>query len=129
MTRERFIKKWLGNKDYQYTEENRDLMRDDLDEVINQALRQPLVIGSAKRQANKKFGFEKKPGIFAIVKDYSGRREQSSFTGSQEIFAGYDLRKYEKSKWAEIWEIDEILKVKKEAKEKGWDVIEVSLHS
>ena len=86
-------------------------------------------IVSAKRQANKKFGFEKKPGIFAIVKDWSGRREQRSFTGSQEIFAGYDLRKYEKSNWAEIWEEDEILKVKKEAKEKGWDVIEVSLHS
>jgi hypothetical protein len=46
MTREKFIKKWLGNKDYQYTEQNRDLMRDDLDEVINQALRQPPVISS-----------------------------------------------------------------------------------
>ena len=46
MTREKFIKKWLGNKDYQYTEQNRDLMRDDLDEVINQALRQLPVIGS-----------------------------------------------------------------------------------
>lgn len=45
MTREKFIKKWLGNKDYQYTEQNRDLMRNDLDEVINQALRQPPVIG------------------------------------------------------------------------------------
>jgi hypothetical protein len=38
MTKDKFIKKWLGNKDYQYTEENRDLMRDDLDEVIKQAL-------------------------------------------------------------------------------------------
>ena len=46
MTREKFIKKWLGNKNYQYTEENRDLMRDDLDKVINQALRQPPVSGS-----------------------------------------------------------------------------------
>lgn len=46
MTREKFIKKWLGNKDYQYTEQNRDLMRDDLDELINQALRQPLVMRS-----------------------------------------------------------------------------------
>jgi len=46
MTREKFIKKWLGNKDYQYTEQNRDLMRDDLDKVVNQALRQPLVISS-----------------------------------------------------------------------------------
>jgi hypothetical protein len=46
MTREKFIKKWLGNEDYQYTEQNRDLMRDDLDEVINQALRQSPVSGS-----------------------------------------------------------------------------------
>jgi type IV secretory pathway VirB4 component len=45
MTREKFIKKWLGNKHYQYTEQNRDLMRDDLDEVINQALRQTPVSG------------------------------------------------------------------------------------
>jgi hypothetical protein len=52
---------------------------------------------------------------------------QRSFTGFREIFAGYDLRKYEKAKWAEIWEEDEILKVKKEFKEKGWEVIEVSL--
>jgi hypothetical protein len=34
MTREAFIKKWLGNRDYQYTEQNRDLMRDDLGKVI-----------------------------------------------------------------------------------------------
>jgi hypothetical protein len=46
MTREKFIKKWLGNKDYQYTEQNRDLMRDDLDKVINKALRQPAVMPS-----------------------------------------------------------------------------------
>jgi len=46
MTREKFIKKWLSNKDYQYTEQNRDLMRNDLDKVINQALRQPLVSSS-----------------------------------------------------------------------------------
>ena len=86
-------------------------------------------IVSAKKQANKKFGFEKKPGIFAIVKDWNGRIEQRSFTGSEEIFAGYDLRKYKKSKWAEIWDKDEIKKIKKEAKEEGWDVIEVSLYS
>jgi hypothetical protein len=34
MTREKFIRKWLGNKEYQYTEESRNLMRDDLDAVI-----------------------------------------------------------------------------------------------
>jgi hypothetical protein len=37
MKRDQFIKKWFGNKDYQYTEENQDLMRDDLEEVISQA--------------------------------------------------------------------------------------------
>ena len=34
MTREAFIRKWLGNKDTQYTEQFRDEMRDDLDSVI-----------------------------------------------------------------------------------------------
>jgi hypothetical protein len=49
MTRDKFIKKWLGNKDYPYTEENRDLMRDDLDEVINQALRIHDVVGRSEQ--------------------------------------------------------------------------------
>jgi len=34
ITREAFIRKWLGNRDYEYNEANRDLMRDDLDKVI-----------------------------------------------------------------------------------------------
>jgi len=55
MKREKFIKKWLGNKYYQYTEQNRDLMRDDLDEVIKQALRQPPVIGSVCDGCGSKF--------------------------------------------------------------------------
>lgn len=33
MTREQFIRKWLGVQ-YQYTEQFRDEMRDDLDKVI-----------------------------------------------------------------------------------------------
>jgi hypothetical protein len=41
MTREAFIKKWLGNADYQYNEQNKDLMRSDLDEIIATALLQP----------------------------------------------------------------------------------------
>ena len=40
MTREYFIKKWLGNKDYQYTETNKDLMREDLDKVIDYSNKQ-----------------------------------------------------------------------------------------
>ncbi len=35
MTREAFIKKWLGNRDYNYCEEHKNLMRDDLDSVLD----------------------------------------------------------------------------------------------
>lgn len=34
MTREKFIDKYLGNADYEYCEEHKDQMRDDLDKVI-----------------------------------------------------------------------------------------------
>lgn len=37
MTREEFIRKWLGNSDFTYTKESRDLMREDLDKVIEYA--------------------------------------------------------------------------------------------
>jgi hypothetical protein len=79
----------------------------------------------AKRQANKKFGFEKKLGIFAIVTDY-GRMSQNSFR-IQEIFDGIDLRKYESADWSLVEDEEKTLKLKKEFKEKGWDVINVSL--
>lgn len=36
MTREAFIKKWLGNNNFQYCEEHKELMREDLDSVLNQ---------------------------------------------------------------------------------------------
>ena len=35
MTREKFITKYLGNPAFQYNEQGRDAMRDDLDLVIN----------------------------------------------------------------------------------------------
>ena len=42
MTREKFIKKWLGNPNKPYTEQFRDEMRDDLDimqkEIWNDAI-------------------------------------------------------------------------------------------
>jgi hypothetical protein len=38
MTREHFIKKWLGNPEKQYTEQHMDEMRDDLDAVIDWAV-------------------------------------------------------------------------------------------
>ena len=46
MTREAFIRKWLANPQKQYNEQCRDEMRDDLDLVIESALRQPPVISS-----------------------------------------------------------------------------------
>lgn len=45
MTREAFIRKWLANPQKQYNEQCRDEMRDDLDLVIEAALRQPPVSG------------------------------------------------------------------------------------
>ena len=46
MTREAFIRKWLANPQKQYNEQCRDEMRDDLDLVIEAALRQPPVMPS-----------------------------------------------------------------------------------
>ena len=46
MTREAFIRKWLANPQKQYNEQCRDEMRDDLDLVIEIALRQQPVSGS-----------------------------------------------------------------------------------
>jgi hypothetical protein len=86
-------------------------------------------IEQAKKQANRKFGFEKKPGIIALVTDYSGRMQQRSFTGSEEIFFGIDLRKYEKHHYEEVVSDEQVQRIKKKAAEKGWDVIEVGIHS
>jgi hypothetical protein len=85
-------------------------------------------IESAKRQANKKFGFEMKEGLFAIVRDWSGRMQQRSFCESQ-IFDEYDIRKYKQAKWLEVWDDDEIEKHTKAYKAKGWDVVIVNLYS
>lgn len=56
MTREAFIRKWLANKDFQYCEEGRAQMREDLDKVIDYA-QQKLDIASVsgKRPSRKLF--------------------------------------------------------------------------
>jgi len=84
----------------------------------------------AKIQANKKFGFEKKPGIFAIVKDWGGRMYQASFTEEEDIFGNHNLRKYKRREWVLIDRIskDELDELTKSAKQKGWDVIYVNLY-
>lgn len=51
MTREAFIRKWLANKDFQYCEDGRAQMREDLDKVIDYA-QQKLNIASVSGSAN-----------------------------------------------------------------------------
>jgi hypothetical protein len=92
---------------------------------VKWAVSQGTDIISAKKQANKKFGFEKKPGIFAFITDH-GRMGQKSFKYS-EIFDEYDLRRYESSEWKEVDNEDEKEKLKKKYKSMGWDVVEISL--
>lgn len=88
---------------------------------------------SAKRQANKKFGFEMKEGLLAIVIDTGGRCSQRSFTGDEEIFQGYDLRKYKNHKWIHedyipMEHYDEnIEKIKKEYESIGWEVVFINV--
>lgn len=82
----------------------------------------------AKKIANNKFGFELKPGIFALVID-CGRMHQYSFTGTREIFEGYNLKKY-KNKLYEVvndFEDERSLDLYKKYTAKGWDVIKVWL--
>lgn len=81
----------------------------------------------ALRQANRKFGFEQKEGIFAIVEDFGGRAEQRSFTGADEIFQMHDLRKYKRHDYAIIHDVNQKKAVKKQFEQKGWDVVFVSI--
>jgi hypothetical protein len=82
---------------------------------------------AAKRQANNKFGFEKKPGIFAIVTDY-GRTGMYSYGGVSEIFMNHDLRKYKEYKWMFRTNNEkEIEKRTKQYLQMGWKVINVEL--
>lgn len=54
MTREAFIRKYLGNKRYEYNNADIDLMREDLDKVIDyHALRQPDVSGNEGLQKSE----------------------------------------------------------------------------
>ena len=54
MTREAFIRKWLGAK-HPYTEQFRDEMRDDLDKVIEYANRSLLVWESEQLKASAEY--------------------------------------------------------------------------
>jgi hypothetical protein len=51
MTREKFIKKWLGAGHF-YIEDNKDKMREDLDKVIEAALPQADVSGRSEQLAD-----------------------------------------------------------------------------
>lgn len=80
----------------------------------------------AKKQANKKFGFERKSGILAIVTDY-GRSNQKSFTGSEEVFAGIDLRRYKTCDWVidDTQNADQVNSKLQKAQEQGWEIVKV----
>ena len=81
----------------------------------------------AKRQANKKFGFEQQEGIFAIVLDW-GRTSQRSFSGSDEIFyPRYDLRKYKKHGWVVEHDENKQKEIRKHYEAMGWKVVVVSI--
>ena len=43
MNRNKFITKWLGNRNYEYNAENRGLMLDDLDNLIEKSINIPVV--------------------------------------------------------------------------------------
>lgn len=85
-------------------------------------------LAKAKKIANNKFGFEMKPGIFALVID-CGRMHQNSFEGIREIFEGYNLKKYYDYKYKVVddWDNDIAKALYEEYRAKGWDVIEVIL--
>ena len=91
----------------------------------------------AMRQANNKFGFEQKPGIVAIVRDF-GRMCQASFGGADEIFDNYDLRRYKQSKIIYRDQVEKLLpggKIDSSEiermidiyKSKGWKIVYVDL--
>lgn len=82
---------------------------------------------TAKRQANKKFGFEQKYGLCVLYKDY-GRMSQNSFRHSS-IFDGFDVRKYTKLNSLDITEKtdNEIDAIKKDLIGQGWEVAKINL--
>ena len=85
-------------------------------------------LAKAKKIANNKFGFEVKPGIFALVVD-SGRMHQNSFEGIREIFEGYNLKKYSDYNYKVVddWNNAIANALYEEYRAKGWDVVEVIL--
>jgi hypothetical protein len=96
---------------------------------VKWAVSQGTELKDAQRQANRKFGFEQKEGIFAIVEDFGGRSEQRSFTGAAEIFQMYDLRKFKRYDYAIMHDPKQQNAIKKQFEEKGWDVVFVSIHA
>jgi hypothetical protein len=78
----------------------------------------------AQRQANKKFGFEQKPGILAVVTDY-GHLGQASFNEYNSIWGNVNLKKYIDHKWILTNEMmpEEVENVVDKAKSNGWEII------
>ncbi len=66
MTANNFIKKWLGNQDYQYTEQNCDLMLKDLQKVVN---REKLVYQLFIGKVSEVIGYNKTVELLMESKD------------------------------------------------------------
>ena len=73
MKRESFIKKWLGNKNFQYCEEHKELMREDLDSVLDQQTSKKQTCGfCVELKGNKKQIDKKEMTVAQILKhDFS----------------------------------------------------------
>ena len=82
----------------------------------------------AKKQANKKFGFEQKPGILAVVKDWDNRHEQRSFDPMEDIWWKTNLKKYKNYQWILTCD-DDFEEMVKRRKSEEWDIIYVEICS
>jgi len=84
MTRDNFIRKWLGNKDYQFTEENRDKMRDDLDKVTN---KQDHIVEANKMVSSLEWLMEQ------ITYDNGYGQRRISFTETEDLTSYFEQAK------------------------------------
>jgi len=78
-------------------------------------------LDDAKKQANRKFGFEKKGKLLALVVDLDNVSSSREF-GNRELFLGYDLRKYEDYKFYILNDDSKVEKYKEREQAEGWEV-------
>lgn len=79
MKRESFIKKWLGNKNFQYCEEHKELMREDLDSVLDQQTSKKQTCGFCVELKGNKKQIDKKEMTVAQVLKHDFKSKGSLF--------------------------------------------------